>query len=78
MQYMQLMRKGVGIGGSVWVVIYIDNEIYIEEVEIQGLVIFLLIMQKGWIYSEYGLKDVLKFEDILMFEVKLDEVLVKV
>lgn len=75
---MQSTRKGAGIGGSARAAIYIDNEIYTEEAETQGSVTSLPTTQKGWTYSEYGSKDVLKFEDIPMPEVKPDEVLVKV
>ncbi|XP_024381312.1 2-methylene-furan-3-one reductase [Physcomitrium patens] len=77
-QHMQSTRKGAGIGGSARAAIYIDNEIYTEEAETQGSVTSLPTTQKGWTYSEYGSKDVLKFEDIPMPEVKPDEVLVKV
>lgn len=65
-------RKSVG--GSARAEIYIENEIYIEEAEAAALP----TTQKGWSYSEYGPKEVLKFDDIPVPEVKPDEVLVKV
>jgi len=67
-------RKSSAVGGSARAEIYIDNEIYVEEAEAKAVP----TTQKGWTYSEYGAKEVLKFEDIPVPEVKPDEVLVKV
>lgn len=72
----QSTRKSTALGGSARAEIYIENEIYIEEAE--GSVMTVPTTQKGWTYSEYGPKEVLKFEDIPVPEVKGDEVLVKV
>jgi len=67
-------RNSTAVGGSARAEIYIENEIYVEEAESTAVP----TTQKGWTYSEFGPKEVLKFEDIPVPEVKPDEVLVKV
>jgi len=84
-QLMQnLRRKSTVGGGNARAQIYIDNELYVEESATKesapkGSAMEVPTTQKGWTYSEYGSREVLKFaEDIPVPEVKADEVLVKV
>lgn len=79
-----LRRKSTVGGGNARAQIYIDNELYVEESASKesapkGSATEVPTTQKGWTYSEYGSREVLKFaEDIPVPEVKADEVLVKV
>ena len=62
-------RKSTVGGGSARAEIYIENELSVEATSKASTTV-VPTTQKGWTYSEYGPKAVLKLEGISVPEVK--------